>query len=139
MSVDVEEIFPLVFTAQPTITTIVGDRFFPNRLPIREELPCIIWRRLNGGPFRISNGRAEVRRATFQVESWSAESQQEARDIDRKVQAVEIIGQTVGDWWVQSFFVEEDTDQDNPQIPINADDLGFFCSFCEMNVFYQPA
>lgn len=137
MSVDVEEVFPILLAQEP-VRNIVQRKIFPNRLPATQEMPCVIFRRVSGGPFRVSDGRTAVRRAVFQVESWSAENQEQARDLDRKVQDVEVIGREVGDWWVQSFYVNEDTDQDNPQIPINADDLGAFCSFCEVSVFYQP-
>lgn len=138
MSVDVEEIFPLLLAGAPAVVAIADDRFYPNRLPAPESMPCVIFRRISGGPIPISDGESTTRKAVFQVECWSATSQEQARDLDRKAQAIKTITRRVGDWWVQCLKVNADTDNDNPQIPINADDLGAFCSFFEATVFYQP-
>jgi hypothetical protein len=138
MAVDFEEAFPTLLAAQEPVANVAGDRFFINRVPQREELPAVIVRRISGGPIRTLGGQCSVRRAMYQLESWSAKSQEEARALDRAVQEIECGGVLVGDWWVQRLTVNADTDQDNPQIPVHADDLGLFCSFSEVTVFYKP-
>lgn len=138
MSVDVEEIFPLLLANNLEAVVLIGDRVFPNRIPQRDVLPAVIVRRIAGGPIHTSNGRSDVRRASFQVECWSEVSQEQARAINRAIQAIETKSERIGDWWVQSLFINPETDQDNPQIPIHADDLGLFCAFTEFNVFFKP-
>lgn len=137
MPVDIEEAFPLLLAMQPNVVNLIGTRFYPNRLPEREICPCVIGKRLAGSPVRTLEGKSTVRWATFQIESWSATSQEEARQLDRYVQGIETGPVSVGGWWIQKLTVNQGTDQDNPQIPINADDLGFFCSFSEFMVFYK--
>lgn len=138
MSVDIEEIFPLLLGQSYQVGLLVAERVFPNRIPQRESLPAIIYRRISGGPIRTSTKSSNVRKASFQVESWSAESQEAARVINRAVEGIETRATMVGDWWVQSLLISPDSDQDNPQIPIHADDLGLFCSFTEFVCFYKP-
>lgn len=138
MAVDVEEIFPVLLPQQADVAALANGRYFPNRIPQQENLPAVIFRRTSGGPIRTLGGRSVTRRATFQVESWSARSQEEARQLDRAVQAIECGPVQVGPWWIQRLTVNPDTDQDNPQIPVHADDLGLFCSFSEFTVFYNP-
>lgn len=138
MSADIEEIFPLLLAEQEAVTAIVTDRFYPNRLPDREKLPAVIIRRVSGGAIGHASGYGGVSKATFQVESWSEKNQDEARELNLAVQGIKMTqaGQ-VGSWWVQSLRLNPDTDQDNPQIPTHADDLGLFCSFTEFIVFYK--
>lgn len=137
MAIDIEEVFPLLFAAQPNIVGLISTRAFPNRLPERLTFPCVIFKRLAGSPVRTLDGKSSVRWATFQVESWSDSSQQEARQLDGYVQAIECGAVSVGGWWIQKLTVNQGTDQDNPQIPIHADDIGLFCSFSEFTVFYK--
>lgn len=137
MAIDVEEIFPVLLGANGSVVAIAGDRFYPNRLPIREIMPAVIWRRIGGSPVRLLDGKSIVRWATFQVESWSEVSQEQARQLDRAVQEIECGPTLVVSWWVQKLTVNQGTDQDNPQIPIHADDIGLHCSFSEFTVFYK--
>lgn len=137
MSVDVEEIFPLLLAGASSVVAIAGDRCFPNRVPQTSTLPAVIWRRLNGGPVRRSDGKSNVSRATFQVESWSAASQEQARELNKAVQGIECRATHVGDWWIQALYLSPDADADDPQIPTHADDLGLFCSVSEFTVIYK--
>lgn len=138
MAVDIEETFATLLADSAAVVAIAVDRFFPNRLPIREELPAVIWRRVSGSPMPRLNGVSKVKRAVFQFESWSATSQEEARDLDLKVQAkLDGLKGPIGSWWIQVMKLTGDADQDNPQIPVHADDLGLFCSFCEFFVVYE--
>lgn len=140
MSVDVEEALNAILKANGAVVAIAGTRVFPNRLPARESMPAVITRRLSGSAVKTLRSVSSTRRAVFQVESWSAVSQEEARELDRAVQTVAAsTGQESVDWWVQCIRVNDDTDQDNPQIPIHADDVGLFCSFCEIMLVYEPA
>lgn len=137
MAIDIEEIFPILLALQGPVVALAGSRVFPNREPIRETKPCVIFRRTGGSPVRTLEGKSAVRWATFQVESWSEVNQEQARQLDRAVQEIECGPTLVGDWWVQKLTVNQGTDQDNPQIPINADDIGLHCSFAEFTVFYK--
>ncbi len=140
MSVDVEEALNSILKGDAATKAIVADRVFPNRIPIQESLPAVITRRTGGGPMRTLGGTSGVKRATFQIEAWTKTSQLDARELDLTAQAAieEFSGQkTLGDWYIQSIFIDEESDQDNPQIPIQGDDLGFFCSFCNVVIFYE--
>ena len=137
MAVDIEEIFPILLAAQAPVVALAVGRFFPNRDPQREIMPCVIWQRLGGAPVRPLEGRSATRYAIFRLESWSAVSQQQARQLSRAVQDIERGPELVGSWWVQKLTVNQGSDQDEPQVPTHADDLGLFCSVCEFTVFYK--
>lgn len=136
---DIEQDLNAILKADAGVAALVSARVFPNRLPQIEDLPGVITRRVSGGPMRTLAGKSSVRRARFQVESWSESSQEEARSIDRAVQTCFENFQRgrFGSFFIQALLVDEDTDQDEPQIPTHADDLGLFCSFCEITLFYE--
>lgn len=140
--IDIEEALQPIIANDAGVAAIASERVFPNRLAMREEMPAVIFRRTSGGPMQTLKGVSTTKRATFQVESWSSKLQQEARQLDLAVQnAIATFGgqQAQSGWYVQSIFVDEESDQDNPQIPIHADDVGVFCSFCNVIVFYEVA
>lgn len=139
MAIDVDEVFPILLAADATVVATVVDRFYPNRIPQQGKFPAVCWRRISGGPNPKLNGQCSVKRATFQVESWSAESQEEARQLDLAVQAAIApkLSVQIGSWWIQVIKLQLDTDQDNPQIPIDATDKGLFCSFSEVFTTYR--
>lgn len=144
MSVDVDEALAAILLAETAVTNLVGQRVRPNRIVNRDDLEatgdCVIFRRINGGPMRLLDRSASgVKSATFQVESWSAVSQPRARTVDLAVQEADGTRGTYAGWFVQALRVNRDSDVDNPQIPINADEKGLFCSFCEMTLFYKPS
>jgi len=145
MAVDIDEALAVLIQGASAVSTIAGDRVYPNRVPQPSNVPAVIFRRLTAGSAPVIRGKSTALYATFQVESWSGASQIEARTLDLAVQGVANVNSVlVGPpslpspgWWIQALRVNTDTDQDNPQIPIHADDLGLFCSFCEMFVQYR--
>jgi hypothetical protein len=139
MSVDIEEALSALQLTLAGVTAIAGQNVFPNRIPQRVEMPALITRRISGGPINGLSSALAVRKAVFQVEAWSQASQEQARQLDLAAQALNGLRGTSGAWFIQKLLVNPDTDQDNPQIPVHADDLGSFCSFHELTVFYKPS
>jgi hypothetical protein len=78
---DIEEVFPILLGGNADVVALAGPRLFPNRIPQRGEMPAVIWRRLSGGPLGTLAGKSGTRKAQFQVECWSATSQEEARTL----------------------------------------------------------
>jgi hypothetical protein len=138
MSIDIEEALFALQLAQAAVVAIAGQNVFPNRIPQRAEMPALITRRINGGPITGLNSTLGVRTAVFQVEAWSGASQEQARQLDLAAQGLHGFRGLESNWFIQKLTVNPDSDQDNPQIPTHADDLGFFCSVHELTVFYKP-
>lgn len=139
MAIDIEEGLLALILSKPAVTAIAAQRVFPNQAPARELLPSVIFRRTGGGPIHTLGGVSGAKPATFQVESWSETSQDQARQLDLAVQQIAGFRGAIGlAWWFQAVLVDRDTDQDNPQIPIHAEDLGLFCSFTQYRLWYVP-
>lgn len=140
MSVDVHEVFPVVFAAKPAVVAIAAARFYPNRLPQIERLPSITFRRAPGGPISRLNGTTPLRRAVYTVTGWSSASQIEADQLAQAARTCFPITNTVlGDWLVGVMKMVLDTAEDElPQIPQDGSDSPIYGASFDVFTVYQP-
>jgi hypothetical protein len=137
MAVDVEEALNALILGRANVQNLVQGRVFPNRLAQGLPCPAVITRRVAGSSIKTLGGVSSVRKGIFQIESWSSVSQAEARQLDKAVQEIEGFRGPMLDWWIQALLLNPDADQDEPQIPTHADDLGLFCSTAEFFCIYR--
>lgn len=135
--IDVGEIFPLVLAAQADVVQLAVDRFYPNRIPQRDEVPAIVFERAGGSEIPTLEGYAGVYQATYTLTAICAESQQQAQQLRNAALAIKSSRGRIGAWWVQAINVVQGSEIDEPQIPVQGDDKPFFASSAEFTVFYK--
>ena len=121
--------------AQTTVTDLVGQRIYPIIAPQTGELPCIAYRKIEGGHEHLVTGSAGHARPTFTLTVWALDPD----TVDDIAEALRLVLQGANATWgaYQVTGLTLDGDSDEWVDPNDGEDNGVYG--CTLRISFRHA
>jgi hypothetical protein len=114
---ELEAAFVQKLSAEPTITTIIGNRIAASVLPDRLARPNIVYQRIGTGRQYSNDGPAGIARASLQVSCY-ADDYSQARQLASAIRGVfNGFNGMIGTLRIQSMLLDDERDAPTPPPP----------------------